>query len=128
MPELTQLERAVLEKLLAGEHPALAVLRKQADGVTAESRTQSGVGFSTRLRVPHGSPRAALSRERVHLGDVEADIPGLEHGAGFVLFIEDGYLTALEGYTYGEQWPTDDRRARLKYTATSGRDLTSLMR
>ena len=128
MPGLTNLEVAVLDQLLAGEHPVLAALRAQARGLTAKSRTKTGVGFSTQLRVLAGVPRAALSRDRVHVGDVEADIPGLKHGAGFVLFVEDGYLAALEGYTYGEPWPQSERGARLRYTGERGRDLSSLMK
>jgi hypothetical protein len=128
MPALTKLESAVIEKLLDGKHPVLAALRAQARGVTAESRMRSGVGFFTDLRVPADSPRAALPRGRVYVGDVEADILGLEHGAGFVLFIEDGYLATLEGYTYDEPWPRDEREFSLRYTAERGRDLSSLLR
>jgi len=41
------------------------------------------------------------------LGNVQVSFPGLEHGAGFVLFINDGLISMLEGYTYGEPWPED---------------------
>jgi hypothetical protein len=36
---------------------------------------------------------------------VIARMEGLEHGAGFMLFIDDGVLVMLEGYTYDEPWP-----------------------
>jgi hypothetical protein len=39
------------------------------------------------------------------IGDVSADIDGLEHGVGFILCIEDGYLHMLEGYTFEGPWP-----------------------
>jgi hypothetical protein len=34
----------------------------------------------------------------------------VEHGAGCVLFVEDGHLSVFEGYTYaGEEWREDSR-------------------
>jgi len=36
---------------------------------------------------------------------VIAIIPGLEQPAGFVLFINDGVLNELEGFTIDEPWP-----------------------
>ena len=40
------------------------------------------------------------------LDDVTVEIEGLRHGAGFVLFLGDGLLDMLEGYSYGEPWPS----------------------
>jgi hypothetical protein len=39
------------------------------------------------------------------LGDIGADIPGLAHGAGFVLFVRGGVISMLEGFSYDEKWP-----------------------
>ena len=37
------------------------------------------------------------------LGNVQANVLGLVHGLGFALFLEDGRLALLEGYSYGEE-------------------------
>ena len=47
--------------------------------------------------------------------DVSARIDGMEHGAGFVLWVEDGVLETLEGFSYVEPWP--DLSARYELSA-----------
>jgi hypothetical protein len=49
------------------------------------------------------SPRA--DQREISGGIAEIGVQGLEHGAGRVLFVRDGQLRSLEGYTYGEPWP-----------------------
>ena len=50
--------------LLAGEHPALAVLRDQLAAAEVIEREFSGVGFFTHFRVPACSPRLVLRHRR----------------------------------------------------------------
>jgi len=67
------------------------------------------------------------------IGDVHAELAGLSHGAGFVLFIKDGRLDCLEGLTYDEAWHAGPQLRSWSYTchegtggaliATSSRDL-----
>jgi hypothetical protein len=102
---LSALERSVLEKLLDGNHPVLAALRAQLDSCEVSSRQFSGVGFFTNLRVDRSVRPAPTSHPRIHISGVGGKISGLEHGAGFVLFVTDGYLDFLEGFTYDEPWP-----------------------
>ncbi len=46
---------------------------------------------------------------------------GLEHGIGFVLFIEQGKLDMLELFTYEESWDGEERPWRLvTVTADAG--------
>jgi hypothetical protein len=62
---------------------------------------------------------------RARLDDVVATIEGLEHGAGFVLFIENGLLDNLEGFTYDEPWPDRLGGYSLRYM-NEERDLSDL--
>jgi hypothetical protein len=97
MLELTKLERAVLDKFLCGEHPLLAVLRQQAAACKAVSREVTGAGFFTQLDVGD----APLADElKGQVWDVMAEIPGSTPGAGFLLYVEQGRLDMLEGFTY----------------------------
>jgi hypothetical protein len=59
-------------------------------------------------------------------GDVVAEIEGLKHGAGFLLFITDGALDELEGYCYDEAWPKEVIGFKLAYFGGSERDMKSL--
>ena len=65
----------------------------------------TGVGFWTQLLVSPGVPRAPVAGPRLALGGVGATLEGVEHGVGFVLFVEDGQLDFLEGFTFDEPWP-----------------------
>lgn len=110
-----EIERAVLDMLLAGESPALEVLRAQCERLFVVKRELTGVGFFTELGHPPDVMRLPASL-RVRFGDVLADIEGLEHGAGFVLYIDDGLITLLEGYsTANEPWPESPAQFALRY-------------
>lgn len=113
MNQLDEFERAVLEKLLAGEHPVLHVLRKQAGLAHLVSRDRTGAGFFLSFDVPNEAPM--LNAKDFHFGDVNATVEGLQHGAGFVLFVRGGRLDTLEGYSYGEPWPKDIQGFTLSY-------------
>ena len=123
--ELTEFERAVLGMMLAGDDPRLEALRRQLAGCRVRSRELTGVGFYTWLAVLPGVEPASVSAGRATLGDVEATVRGLEHGAGFVLFVTNGMLDNLEGFTYDEPWPETIEGFSLRYLHQQ-RDLTGL--
>lgn len=126
MGALNEIEGAVLDKLLAGEVPALQVLRSQRQQLRVTKREVTGVGFYTEFGHPPDSVRLRAPT-RVCLGDVLADMQGIEHGAGFVLFIEDGLITMLEGYTTAnERWLESTTLRSLRYWPPE-RDLGALM-
>jgi hypothetical protein len=114
MEILNEFESAVLTKLLEGDHPVLAALRAQVERARVKSREYSGAGFFCSFEVPSDVPHLAL-QEGFYFGDVDADMDGLEHGAGFVVYVRDGYLDFLEGYSYGEPWPKEVRKFSLFY-------------
>jgi hypothetical protein len=103
--ELTPLESAVLDKMLAKSGEPFDTIRDQLANASVSSRQFTGAGFFTHFAIPSVAPvrRDLASTE---IADVGAQIPGLQHGAGFVLFIRDGVISLLEGYTYGDAaWP-----------------------
>jgi hypothetical protein len=104
MERLNSLESAVMTKVLEGDHPVLAVLREQLVRAWVTERRMTGVGFFTDIGVPGDTAIASTGRS-LRFGDVVARIPSLEHGAGFVVYVDDGRLSGLEGYTFDEAWP-----------------------
>jgi hypothetical protein len=102
--ELNDLEKAVLEKLLEGSHPVLEALRRQLPGLSVEKRQQTGAGFYTEFAKGSAAP-VLLTGRKIRFGDVQASIDSLKLGAGFVLFVDDGLIHMLEGYSYEEPWP-----------------------
>jgi len=114
---LTTLEKAVLEKLLERRGEPFDTLRRQVSCASVSKREFSGVGFFTEFALP-ASAQVARDVPDMTIGDVGAEIPTLEHGAGFVLFIRGGVVTMLEGYTYDESWPENTDEFKL-FTTTS---------
>ena len=103
---MTELESTILSAFLSGDSEELALLRHQLAGLTVRDRSFSGAGFFTDFSLAAGLPRLR-NRDRIVLSDVAAEVSGLEHGAGFLLFVEDGAIDCLEGFSYGEAWPTN---------------------
>jgi hypothetical protein len=104
MSELTGLELDVIRMLLDGDDSVLEILREQLKIATVSERKMTGVGFYANFSIPSTAPRV-LERSSFEFGDVVAQIEGVKHGAGFTLFVRDGFLNFLEGYTYDEPWP-----------------------
>ena len=111
---LTDIETRALEMLLAGDRPELAVLRVQLGLATVASRKFTGVGFFTHLSVPAELPRVA-DRNRLVLDDVYAEVTGLEHAAGFVLFVNHGAIGALVCFIVEDRWPDAATLRRVYY-------------
>jgi hypothetical protein len=103
---LERLEAAVLDMLLQGDHPVLHALRKQVPGLTVGHRERTATGFFAELRPRETAVPAPIPTGKGQLDDVMARIPGLDRGAGFVLFVEGGLLAVLEGFAHDDEpWP-----------------------
>jgi hypothetical protein len=111
--DLEPLEAAVLNKLLAGDHPVMAALRGQLAGLAVKRRERTGAGFFTEFSVAKTTTPAPSGKLRV--GDIHASIGGLQHGAGFLLYVDGGLLSMLEGYSYEEPWPEEIREFSVNY-------------
>ena len=109
---LTSLEKAVLDLLLEKQGEPFDTIRQQLVHATVTKREFTGVGFFTDFALPEN---AAVRRDLpdATIGDIGAEFPGLQHGAGFLLFIRGGTVSMLEGYTYDESWPTSSDEFRV---------------
>jgi hypothetical protein len=121
MTDLTTLEEH-LEMLLRGNDEVLDVLRQQAKHAQVSSREMTGVGFFTYFAVPAEMPRIN-GQPALKLGDVNGAADNVKHGLGFLLYITDGVLSMLEGYTYDEPWPDEVRGLVLAYSTGQVRKL-----
>lgn len=102
---LSPFEHEVIAAFLRADHPVFDALRKQLDQCRVADRAFTGVGFFTRLAVPPDVAPARVTRTRLALSDVGATLDGLQHGAGFILWVENGVLETLEAFSYDETWP-----------------------
>jgi len=101
---VTKLERAVVASLL--RDPELHPLRLDADfeKINVVARDFTGVGFLTHLE-PSAETKLFEDGVKLRWGQVGArlNIPKVE--TAYVLYVDEGYLTTIEGYTYGDSWP-----------------------
>jgi len=121
---LSKIEKAVLEKLFDGKLPLLIQLRQQLTRCTVTKREFTGSGFYTTLGVPEDVRR--IDGFDIKFGDVVGEIPELSSGVGFLLYIKDGVLDMLEGYSYDEPWPSSVDSFDLKYVDGEERDWAAL--
>jgi hypothetical protein len=129
----TPLESQVLEWLLAGEDPVLNALQQQLRSSRIDSRLYTGVGIYLNIDVPRTNNNL-LESWNVKLsfcfGDVDAVLVSGndQQMVGFLLWVENGYIDSLEGYTYGlEKWPEKIDEFHLNYMGGE-RDLDELRR
>jgi hypothetical protein len=117
--KLTSLEHDVLNALLAGDDPVLSLLRDQLEQAISISREETGVGFFLMFELPRNVKKTFEINHAVKssfcFGDVDASINGLNNGAGFLIWVTDGCLRQLEGYTYGDAWPSNVDNYIIKY-------------
>lgn len=125
MNKLTPMENQVIDRLLAGEDEVLSVLREQLRHAHVSAREMTGVGFFTTLYVPEETPRVANCLD-FKLGDVIAKAQNVKHDLGFLLYIKNGALELLEGYTYDESWPSEVKDLSLAYSDGKTRDMEKL--
>ena len=99
-PAFTPLEQTVLRVICEMHAVDRDALEAQLSSATVLSRENTGAGFFTRIDVGR-STLLLIGGERRRDGP-EARIDGLEHGMGFILWLKEGYLDCLEGYSYAD--------------------------
>jgi hypothetical protein len=99
MEVLSSLEQAVLDAIALQVPQVADALSGQLGKVRVTARKNTGVGFYTTLDVSHRSPIEDVASP---LGDVRATVVGLQHGMGFLLWLRNGRIHELEGYSYEE--------------------------
>lgn len=92
----------------------------------ASDRDVSVMGFFTTLELAPECERLAGNRS-LQLASVYGSRPSGSVEVGFVLFVEDGLLRGLDGYTFGEEpWPEDGDALDLRRDIDPQMDIDAL--
>ncbi len=126
MSDLTKFEMEVMNMLLDGDDDILKSLRRQFQNSKIKKREMTGCGFFLYFEIDNADIDETMKGKSFELGDVFVEIPGMIHGAGFYLFIRDGYISDLEGFSFYEPWPEQVSDFELSYQSGEKRDLTAL--
>ena len=101
MMAFTELEQAALHSIFS-ETPELAAnLERQLNSATVTARENTGGGFFTTISVSDDAP--PVNSPKVLCNETQARLNGIEHGLGFVLFMDGGKLHLLEGFAWGPE-------------------------
>jgi hypothetical protein len=107
-PAVIDLVKQLMPGLLRGDHPAMQALRDQHSRARIKNVELTGVGFFVNFETAPDDP--LVSPRNFEGGSAFLEISSAPLGAGCVLFVRDGRLAFLEGFTYGDdQWSEDAR-------------------
>ncbi len=109
-----ELADQVMKMLLSGDEEVLSTLRKQYETAVIVSEEDTGVGFFICYQVDSTIRIGEEFKATFQIGDIDGEVDGIDGAVGFVLFIKDGYLTMLEGYTNViDKWPEMDTEIKI---------------
>ncbi len=99
----------VMNMLLSGEDEILGILREQYKNSKIMSIKSSSAGFFVNFDVACNSIDNKKYVCDFQIGDVYGCVDGVESALGFILYIRNGVINMLEGYTnIIDIWPDDN--------------------
>lgn len=104
-----KLMKEVMNMLLDGDSEELKKLKKQFIN-SKKIEENSSVGFYINFEV-EDDEIYKIENKTFQLGNVYGSVDGQYASVGFILFVKNGKLLMLEGYTNGsiEEWPDDEK-------------------
>ena len=104
---LSAAERQIIESLLVTEYGPDSGFLRQLAGARVDRRRRTGVGIFVDLSVLQSTPRVDRINAELSAG-YRTSLPAPADLVGCTLFIRDGALSFLEGYSYGDAaWPAE---------------------
>jgi len=102
--KVTKLEQIVIGRMLADHDLKPVRTAVNFDAVMVSDREFTGAGFFTEFE---RSEETKLFDDEVSLrwGKVGARLNASKVETGYLVYVDGGYLTTVEGYTYGDGWP-----------------------
>lgn len=119
--KVTELEKLVIGSMLADHELKPVRSSVNFDAVLVSDRELTGVGFLTEFQ---RSEELKLFEADVSLrwGKVGARLNASKVETGYLVYVDDGYVTSVEGYTYGDEWPDQIEQIEL-YELKPGMEL-----
>jgi hypothetical protein len=99
MRALWPIERAVLEAAAHDYEASASVLNEQIAAAQVTDFENTGVGFFSTVWVPSDAPRLT---DKSPLDAATGSVGSIQHGMGFLVFLENGHVALIEGYTHGD--------------------------
>lgn len=81
-------------------------LLSQLERITVQKRKFSTYGFSIHYAVTTGKD-TLKDGKNLQLGKHQWNINGLQNGSDYILWVKNGLISCLEGFSYNEPWPDE---------------------
>ena len=100
MTSLNDIIKQAMEFVLSGDTEILKILRNQYYKSIITNIEKSSVGCFTEFKIIGEIQK--INPQNAYIGDVYLESEQLESRMGIILFIENGIISMLEFYTYGD--------------------------
>ena len=99
-------EKIIIEDIIQTYPEYAEKLARQYGSAAVVKRTINSPGFYTDYEI--GDKTASLGDGvNLQLGENQWNINGLKHGSDYILWIKNGFISSLEGFSYDEPWPDE---------------------
>jgi len=113
--EFTDFEISVLTALAQTGSENGPIIEQLKDA-KVKRRDYTGVGLFTEIIPDKNSPRLHKKRKLIEeIPKLFLEHPDLQGGAGAMLWINDGLISTLECYTFGDEWPKDESKFTIHF-------------
>ncbi len=119
--KVTELEKTVIGSILADRELNPIRLSVNFNAVTVRDREFTGAGFLTEFE-PTEELKLFDDVVSLRWGKVGARLNSSKVETGYLVYVDNGYVTAVEGYTYGDEWPNQVEQIEL-YALKPGTEL-----
>ena len=103
---INEFEKIIITDII-GQYPEYkAKLQAQFEQAVVQKREFSQYGFSTYYTVTAEEETLGDS-VNIQLGKCQWNINGLQNGSDYILWIKNGLISSLEGFSYEEPWPNE---------------------
>jgi hypothetical protein len=123
---MSELEKLVIGRMLADSELEARAASVDFDSVKVNDREFTGAGFLTEFD-RSDALRLFPSEVNLRWGKVGARLNAAKVETGYLVYVDGGFITAIEGYTYGDEWPTRVDAIEL-YELAPGMELTTSRR
>ena len=110
--EYDSFEKMIIQDIMNQYPEYTRFLEKQFISSKVIVRKIFSYGFYTEFYVSNKDARI-LGAPNLMLGKNQWRINDLKNGSDYIFWIKDGMIKALEGFSYGEQWPSEIKNAEL---------------
>ena len=99
-----EFEKIIIEDIIQTYPEHAEKLARQYNSAIVTKRTVNSPGFYTNYEI--GDKTASLGDGvDLQLGENQWNVNGMKYGSDYILWIKNGFISSLEGFSYGEPWP-----------------------